>query len=92
MEQIPSPNKHQQTDSSIQEAEIDGMEWESDSEFHKSRGEAGGIKTGAVTKETNILRRTKLAVLVNSMLRMQELREVNRLIIVRLITLIQGFH
>lgn len=45
-ERFPSPNKHQQTNPSIQEAEIDCMEWESNSEFHKSRAEIGGIKTG----------------------------------------------
>jgi hypothetical protein len=47
VEQFPSPNKHQQTDSSIQEVEINGMEWESDSELYKSRAEVGAIKTGS---------------------------------------------
>jgi hypothetical protein len=45
-EQFLSPKKHQQTDPTAQEAEIDCMQWESNSEFHKSRAEVGVIKTG----------------------------------------------
>jgi hypothetical protein len=62
------------------------MKWERSSEIHRSRAEAGGLETGGRVEGFKHTPTYETRSLVNSILKTQDLREINRVFIVRLIS------